>query len=493
MPHRETPLLHEQSVKGRTGVDLETPASPTIQTGFKARKSIGLPEVSEPQVVKHFTKLSQQNYAIDTNFYPLGSCTMKHNPRLNEKLARLDGFSAIHPLQETSTTQCALELIYELQNWLKELTGLPAVTLNPAAGAHGELAGAMMIRKAHEHKGNPRKYILVPDSAHGTNPATAAMCGYTCKEVPSVNGLVDMDAFDALIDELGEDIAAFMLTNPNTCGLFEPNIKKIADKLHEIGAYFYCDGANFNAIMGRVKPSDLGVDVMQLNLHKSFSTPHGGGGPGCGPVAVSDALVDFLPKPIVLKNSNGYVLSEGSEKSIGRIRGFHGQFGMMIRALAYMQSHGIDGIKQAAEDAVLNANYILANLKNTYNAPYNKNGETCMHECLLNDKDYRAEGLSTNDIAKALIEKGHHPMTVYFPLVVQGAMLIEPTESETKETIDAFIADMLNIAETATRLGKENTESYFNKLPESVFRTRLDEVTAARKPKLSYWDLVSKE
>lgn len=491
MPYFEEPLLYEQSEQGRVGVDITPRSSNTLKTGLPKRNSIGLPEVSEPQVVRHFTRLSQQNFAIDSNFYPLGSCTMKHNPRLNEKLARLDGFSAIHPLQEESTIQGALELIYELQNWLKDLTGLAAVTLNPSAGAHGELTGAMMIRKAHEEKGNPRKYILIPDSAHGTNPATASMCGYACKEVPSINGLVDMDAFHHLVNELGDDIAAFMLTNPNTCGLFEPNIKNIADTLHSIGAYFYCDGANFNAIMGRVKPSDLGIDVMQLNLHKSFSTPHGGGGPGSGPVAVSADLEAYLPKPIVKKIEGAFTLDSSSDTSIGRIRAFHGQFGMMVRALAYMQSHGIDGLRQAAEDAVLNANYILSHLKDTYNAPYNKNGEPCMHECLLNDKHQRPQGLTTNDIAKALIDKGYHPMTVYFPLVIQGAMLVEPTESETKETIDNFIEAMIDIARTAKTFegDKEEAEKHFHTLPSTVFRTRLDEVTAARKPKLSYWDL----
>ena len=491
MAYFEETLLHEQSVTGRSGVDLEPLKNIPLQTGLPARAFIGLPEVSEPQVVRHFTRLSQMNYAIDSNFYPLGSCTMKHNPRLNEKLARLDGFAGLHPLQEESTAQGALELIYNLQNWLQELTGLPAVTLVPSAGAHGELTGAMMMRKAHEAKGNARKYILIPDSAHGTNPATAAMCGYTCKEVPSVNGLVDMDAFYAVVDELGEDIAAFMLTNPNTCGLFEPNIKNIADKLHSIGAYFYCDGANFNAIMGRVKPSDLGVDVMQLNLHKSFSTPHGGGGPGCGPVAVAESLAPYLPSPHVEKVGETYTLKMENPTSIGRIRGFSGQFGMMVRALAYMKSHGIDGIRQAAEDAVLNANYILANLKDTFNAPYNKNGEPCMHECLLNDKDFRSNGLTTNDIAKALIDRGHHPMTVYFPLVVQGAMLIEPTESETKETIDDFIGHMKAIAAEAKSFAGdvEKAEQHFHALPEKVFRTRLDEVKAARQPVLSVQDL----
>ena len=479
----EEKLLFEQSAVGRTGVDLEEGTVQNLCTGQTPRQSIGLPEVSEPQVVRHFTRLSQQNYAIDTNFFPLGSCTMKHNPRINEKIARLEGFADIHPLQPDETVQGALGLMYELEQWLCKLTGLAKTTLNPSAGAHGELTGAMIIRKAHEQRGNPRKIILVPDSAHGTNPATAAMCGYTCKTIPSnKDGLVDMAAFE---EALNEDVAAFMLTNPNTCGLFEPNVKAIADKLHSIGAYFYCDGANFNAICGKVKPADLGVDVMQFNLHKTFSTPHGGGGPDSGPVAVCEALASYLPTPHIQKNKNGtFKLHHNSASSIGRIRSFQGQFGMFVRALSYMKSHGIDGLTKASENAVLNANYVLAHLKNHFNTPFNKDDKSfCMHECLLSEKWQKQHGITTHEIAKALLDHKIHPMTVYFPLVVGGAMLIEPTESEPKEVLDQFIAVMKKIVDEAKQPG---AKEIFGNLPKQTFRKKLDEVKAARQPKTTF-------
>lgn len=481
----EEALLFEQTHKDACGVDFEKIKIQNNRTGQPIRNEVGLPSVSEPQVVRHYTRLSQQNFAIDTNMYPLGSCTMKHNPRLNEKLARLDGFANIHPMQPESTVQGALELMFELEHWLKTLTGLTAVSLNPAAGAHGELTGMMMIHHAHVANGNPRKVVLVPDSAHGTNPATAAMCGYSTVNIASTkNGLVDMDAFETAVAEHGENIAAFMLTNPNTCGLFEPNVKKIADRLHDIGAYFYCDGANFNAVMGKIYLSDIGVDVMQFNLHKTFSTPHGGGGPGCGPIAVSAALEPFLPTPRISITQDGkYVQGGGAEntnKTIGRIKGFNGQFGMMVRALAYMKSHGSDGLRQASEDAVLNANYILNGLKDTFNVPYEG---PCMHECLLNDKLQRDGGNTTIDFAKGLLDKGFHPMTMYFPLVVQNAMLIEPTESETKETLDEFITAMKELAVMP--------HAELSEAPVKQFRRRLDETTAARKPVLTYKESIS--
>ena len=481
MNNQDIPLLYEQSVKGRYGVDLETPTTTTHRTGQTPRTTVNLPEVSEPQVIRHFVRISGANYNIDGNFYPLGSCTMKHNPRVNEKLARLNGFANIHPLQPASTAQGALALMFELQNWLATLTGLNGVTLVPSAGAHGELAGAKIIRKAHEEKGDARKIILIPDSAHGTNPATASMCGYSCKTVPSKNGLVDMEALAEMLDE---DVAAFMLTNPSTCGLFEPNMNRIADMVHAVGAYFYCDGANFNAIMGKVKPADLGVDVMQFNLHKTFSTPHGGGGPGSGPVAVCDALAKHLPLPQIKEENGIYSLMTESAESIGRIRSFHGQFGMMVRALAYMHSHGCDGLKQISEDAVLSANYILANLKDLFNAPYDH--QPCMHECLLTDKIQKEKGITTHDIAKMLIDNNIHPMTVYFPLVVNGAMLIEPTESESKETIDTFINVMRDIATEVSNGDKEVLEAKYHAAPITAPRKRLDEVRAARKPVLTY-------
>ncbi|MBI1363105.1 MAG: aminotransferase class V-fold PLP-dependent enzyme [Proteobacteria bacterium] len=473
-------LLFEQSTKGRMGVDLPALKGTKSRTGLAERAKVGLPEVSEPQVVRHFVRLSQKNYSIDGGLFPLGSCTMKHNPRLNEKMARLPGFARIHPMQPDSTVQGALALMHDLSHWLTTLTGLPGITLTPAAGTHGELTGMMVIRKAHEAAGKPRKIVLVPDSAHGTNPATAVTCGYTTYPIPTnEKGHVDMAAFTKAVDELGEDIAAFMLTNPSTCGLFEPDIKNIADKLHSIGAWFYCDGANFNAIVGKVRPGDLGVDVMQFNLHKTFSTPHGGGGPGCGPVVVSQKLIPYLPVPRVEKKGNTYSVVTKDATSIGRIKGFNGQFGMMVRALTYMLSHGADGLQKVAEDAVINANYILAHLKDTYHVPFKS---TCMHECLLTDKRQKETGVTTMDIAKSLIEHGYHPMTVYFPLVVQGAMLIEPTETETKETLDEFIATMKKIAWDAANGNADALHAN----PVSAPARRLDEVRAARQPVLRW-------
>lgn len=479
--HMEEDLLFEQSSKGLSGVDQPEPKGTKTLTGFEPRAHIGLPEVSEPQVVRHFVRLSQKNYSIDTGLFPLGSCTMKHNPRLNEKLARLPGFADLHPLQPESTTQGALELIYTLQNWLAELCGLPGITLNPAAGAHGELTGMMVIKKALETRGDAREIVLVSDSAHGTNPATARTCGYKVVTVASgEDGRVDYDDFKRTLDEYGNKIAAFMITNPNTCGLFEKNIRRIADDLHEIGAYFYCDGANFNAIVGKAKPGDLGVDVMQFNLHKTFSTPHGGGGPGCGPVAVCASLRPHLPTPHITKNNGTYALKTDCPESIGRIKAFHGHFGMMVRALAYMMSHGADGLRQVAEDAVLNANYVLHHLRDDYHVPY---AGFCMHECLLSDKLQKKHDITTLDIAKGLIEHGYHPMTVYFPLVVQGAMLVEPTETESLESLNGFIATMKEIARLAST---EKDAEKIRHMPFSAPRRRLDEVTAARQPDLKY-------
>jgi len=473
----EEPLLFEKGKTGASGVDLPDVEDFNLRTGQDERATIGLPEVSEPQVMRHFVRLSHLNYAIDLGLFPLGSCTMKHNPRINEKLSRLPGFANIHPLQPESTIQGALEVIYNVQEWLKELSGLQAVTLNPAAGAHGELAGMMVIKKAHEHKGSKANIVLIPDSAHGTNPATAVACGFKTVTVATKgDGTVDYDDFKS---KLSPDVAGIMLTNPNTCGIFEPDVKKIADDLHNIGAYFYCDGANFNAIVGKVKPADCGVDVMHFNLHKTFSTPHGGGGPGSGPIAVTDELAKHLPIPIVEKQNDSFTLNCDAEQTIGRLKGFQGQFGMAVRALTYMLSHGGDGLKQVAEDAVLNANYILSQLKEHYDVPFEG---TCMHECLLSDKLQKANGVTTNEIAKTLVEYGIHPMTVYFPLVVQGAMLIEPTETETKASLDHFIAVMKMIAEeTAKGEGAKFTE-----YPISAPRKKLDELKAARQPVLKW-------
>jgi len=477
-----TELLILQSSEGSCGVDLPDVENFNIQTGQEKRKNIGLPQVKEPQVIRHFVRLSQQNYSIDGGFYPLGSCTMKHNPRLNEKTARFDGFANIHPLQDQSTIQGSLEVMFELQNWLAALTGLKNVSLAPAAGAQGELSGILSIKKAHEVAGNSHKnIILIPDSAHGTNPSTAAMCGYKVVEfASSKEGTVDFIEFKKVVAQYGDSIAAIMLTNPNTCGKFEENIKKIADEIHKIGAYFYCDGANFNAIMGKVRPADLGIDVMHFNLHKTFSTPHGGGGPGCGPIAACDKLANFLPTPHVRKGANGFELYSPSN-SLGKVKGFHGQFGMVVRALTYMMSHGSDGFKKIAEDAVLSANYILAKLKNHYHVPFKG---FCMHECLITDKTQKKKAVTTLDIAKALVEYGVHPMTTFFPLVESGVMLIEPTETESKASIDEFINIMIFIAQEI----KDDKGNKFLKFPLSTPKRRLDEVKAAKEPILTWME-----
>ncbi len=471
----ESDILIKQSRSGACGVDLPNVADFKLRTGQQKRHKIGLAEVNEPQVIRHFVRLSNQNYSIDAGFYPLGSCTMKHNPRLNEKMARLPGFADIHPMQDQSTVQGALELMHNLQNWLTTLTGLGAASLAPAAGAQGEWAGMLVIRKALMAKGENRKIVLIPDSAHGTNPATAAICGFNIKVIPSdKEGLVDLEMFKQLIAQHGRDIAAIMITNPNTCGKFEKNIVEIARLIHEVGGYFYCDGANYNAIVGKVRPADIGVDVMHFNLHKTFSTPHGGGGPGSGPIAVRADLVEFLPNPHVAKEGDKYVF-KAYKNSVGKVKGFNGQFGMHVRALTYMLSHGADGLQKVAEDAVLSANYVLAKLKDHYHVPFSGN---CMHECLLTDKIQKAKGISTLDIAKALVEYGIHPMTVFFPLVVQGAMLIEPTETETKQTIDQFIDTMIHIA----KLVESGEGEKFHNYPISTPRRRLDEVKAAKTP-----------
>lgn len=478
----EEPLLWDYTPSDDPAVDLAPLKKQALRIGVPVRSEIGLPQLKEPQVLRHFVRLSTKNFSIDHGFFPLGSCTMKHNPRLNEKMARLSGFAHIHPLQPESTVQGALELMYELQNWLGTLTGLPHVCLTPAAGAHGELAGLMTIRRAHELNGQGhRKIILCPDSAHGTNPATASMCGYELRVIPTKDtGCVTLEKFKEALGE-GSDVAGMMVTNPNTCGLFENDIKACADLLHKAGGYFYCDGANFNALVGNVRPADFGVDVMHINLHKTFSTPHGGGGPGSGPICVDKKLAAYLPVPTVIKTPNGFALETEKERStsFGRLKGYQGQFGMFVRALSYMLSHGGDGLRQVSRDAVLSANYILSSLKSEYAAPFGE--KTCMHECLLTDKIQKEQGVTTIDIAKTLIENGIHPMTVYFPLVVQGAMLIEPTETESKETLDQFIEIMRGIAKKAESGGAAELQAN----PQSTPRKRLDEVKAARQPILN--------
>ena len=480
--HYEENLLWEKEHCDEPGVDFPVPKGMKLRTGVEMRGEIGLPQVSEPQVVRHFVRLSTLNYSIDSGFFPLGSCTMKHNPRLNERMARLPGFAHVHPMQPSSTIQGALRVMYDLQNILAELTGLPGVCLSPAAGAHGELAGIMTIRRAHALKGNTHKTVmLIPDSAHGTNPATAAMCGFTVRSIPTKDsGRLTLEAFKEALGD-GNDVAGMMVTNPNTAGLFEREIIEIADLLHKAGGYFYCDGANFNALVGTIRPADFGVDVMHINLHKTFSTPHGGGGPGSGPICVTKELAAYMPVPVVAKGKNGFYLEGEQDRptTMGRLKGFSGQFGMHIRALTYIMSHGADGLKQVSEDAVLAANYILSQLKDDFHVPYEG---PCMHECLLTDKAQKEAGVTTLDIAKTLVERGFHPMTVYFPLVVQGAMLIEPTETESKDSLDRFVDVMKWIAAEV----KAGRGAVLHENPVSTPRRRLDEVKAAREPKLRW-------
>ncbi len=480
----EEKLIFEMGQHGRCGVDLPEPVAAKDRLGALRREGeIGLPGLAEPQVVQHYTRLSQKNFAIDSGLYPLGSCTMKHNPRLNEKIARLSGLGDIHPLQPVSTVQGALAVIDTLAHWLKTLTGMPAVAMSPAAGAHGEMCGMMAIAAALEARGEGhRKTVLVPESAHGTNPATAAALGFVVKGIPADSrGRVDVAALKAA---LGPDVAAIMLTNPNTCGLFENDIREVADAVHAAGGYFYCDGANYNAIVGKVRPGDLGVDCMHINLHKTFSTPHGGGGPGAGPVVLSERLARFAPRPWIVRGENGWDLLEkgivDDAAPLGRMKAFHGQMGMFTRALAYILSHGADGLRQVAEDAVLNANYVLARLKNDLSPAFDG---PCMHECLFDDSFLKDTGITTLDFAKAMIDEGYHPMTMYFPLVVHGALLIEPTETQGKEEIDKFCDTLIDLA----RRAKSGTATAdFKAAPMLAPRRRLDETLAARKPVLRW-------
>ena len=485
----EESLIFEKDAFSSTGVDFAEPEGIADRLGgLKRNADIGLPGLAEPEAMRHYVRLSQKNYAIDSGPFPLGSCTMKHNPRLNEKMARLPGFADIHPLQPQSTVQGALELIDTLAHWLKEMTGMPAVAMSPKAGAHGELCGMMAIKAAIEAKdeADTRTRVLAPESAHGTNPATAAQCGFKVDDIPAdKTGRVDLKAFKEM---LGPDVAGIMVTNPNTCGLFERDIREIADAVHEAGGYFYCDGANLNAIACKVRPGDLGVDAMHINLHKTFSTPHGGGGPGSGPTVLSEALAPYAPVPYVIEEDGAYQLvetrraakSEGEQaESFGRMTAFHGQMGMFVRALSYMMSHGSDGIRQAAEDAVLNANYVQARLRTEMTTAFDG---YCMHEALFDDKFLKDTGVETLDFAKAMIDEGYHPMTMYFPLVVHGAMLIEPTESESKQELDLFCDSLLSLAKRA----KAGEADAFKSAPHFAPRRRLDETGAARKPVLRW-------
>jgi len=476
-------LIFELSKSGRNAYMLPTLDVEEIQldniipTEYLSDKELDLPEVSEVDVIRHFTNLSNKNYGVDTGFYPLGSCTMKYNPKINEDMARLDGFVNIHPYQSEDSVQGALQLMYELEKSLCEITGMDRLTLQPAAGAHGELTGIMIIRAYHESRGDrKRTKIIVPDSAHGTNPATATMAGYSIIEIKSdEKGLVDIEALKAVLDD---EIAGFMLTNPNTLGISDKNIKQIADLVHEAGGLLYYDGANANAIMGIARPGDMGFDVVHLNLHKTFSTPHGGGGPGSGPVGVKGFLTEFLPVPIVEKDNQRYYLDYNYPKSIGKVKDFYGHFGILIRAYTYILTMGRDGLKKASQIAVLNANYLAIQLKEYYNLPIDT---IYKHEFVLAGLGYGIQEVSTLDIAKRLLDYGYHPPTVYFPLIIHEAIMIEPTETESKETLDGFVDVMIKIAKEA----KENPEN-LKSAPHNTIVRRPDEVKAARELVLKY-------
>jgi glycine dehydrogenase subunit 2 len=475
-------LIFEKSSAGKKAyklAPLDVPeVDPAELLGQHTREDLGqMPEVSEIEIIRHYTRISTWNYAVDHGMYPLGSCTMKYNARVNEYVARLMGLAEAHPYQPERVSQGALRILSMLSEQLIEITGMDAITLQPAAGAHGEFTGILMVRAYLESQGNPRKKILIPDSAHGTNPATAALSGYTVENLKSnAAGMVDMASLEA---QVNEDVAALMLTNPNTLGVFEQEIHKIADVLHAKGALLYMDGANMNALVGKVRPGDFGADVMHLNLHKTFSTPHGGGGPGSGPVACKKILEPFLPTPIVVTKPDGtFGFDYNRPKSVGRVRMFYGNFGMHVRALAYIMANGPDGLRQTTEDAVLNANYIRKRLEGVYDLPYST---PTMHEVVFSDRKQVGKGVKTGDIAKRLIDYGFHPYTVSFPLVVHGALMIEPTESESKEELDLFIDAMKSVAEEA----EQNPEILID-APHNTRISRLDETSAARKPVLRW-------
>jgi len=479
------PPIFERGSKGRTAVSLaplDVPeVDPAAVFGALARTvPAGLPEVSEPEAVRHFVRLSQQNFSIDSQFYPLGSCTMKFNPKVNEWAARLPGFARLHPYAPEALSQGALELMAGLEDLLAEIVGMDGVTLQPAAGAQGELTGLMMIRAYHQSCGRSPKRVLVPDSAHGTNPASCTLNGLSVVSFPSGDdGIIHPEHLAGLIDD---DTAAIMITNPNTLGLFERHLNTVAEMVHAKGGIVYGDGANLNALMGRARPGDLGIDVMQFNLHKTFTTPHGGGGPGCGPVAFKALLEPYRPGPIVRRpqsNGDAYALDHDRPHTVGRVRSFVGNFGMMVRAYAYIREMGTDGLQAATEMAVLNANYLRARLRDTFPVPFDT---LCMHEVVLSDKRLQKEtGIKTLDVAKRLIDYGFHPPTVYFPLLVAGAMMIEPTETESKETLDQFVVAMKAIAREAQESPARLTDA-----PTVPRLGRLDEARAARKPVLRW-------
>lgn len=476
---KEKALIFEMSRQGRKAYALpkcdvpEEEMSQMIPEDYLRTVSPELPEVSELDAVRHFTQLSQRNHGVDSGFYPLGSCTMKYNPKVNEAVSRMDGFTKIHPYQPEETVQGSLELMYRMDRMLAEITGMERVTLQPAAGAHGEMTGLMIIKAYHNQRGDTKRTkMVIPDAAHGTNPASAAIAGFDVIEVKSnERGGVDLEALKGI---MSDEIAGLMLTNPNTLGLFEENIQEIADIIHKAGGLLYYDGANANAIMGISRPGDMGFDVVHVNLHKTFSTPHGGGGPGSGPVGVKKDLVPFLPKPVVECKDGKYYLDYDRPLSIGKIKAFYGNFNVVVKAYAYIMSMGGEGLRQVSEAAVLNANYIGAKIKDMYLLPFDR---ICMHECVFSGQNQKNKGVSTLDIAKRLLDFGYHPPTIYFPLIVHEALMIEPTESESKETLDEFINVLCQIASEV-----DTDPESVRMAPHNTVVARLDEAAAARNP-----------
>ncbi|MFS0671179.1 aminomethyl-transferring glycine dehydrogenase subunit GcvPB [Peribacillus frigoritolerans] len=483
MNNQDQSLIFEISTSGRIGyslpeMDVATiPLEEILPADYIREEEAKLPEVSELDIMRHYTALSKRNHGVDSGFYPLGSCTMKYNPKINENVARFKGFAHIHPYQDPATVQGALGLLFDLQEHLTEITGMDQVTLQPAAGAHGEWTGLMMIRAFHEANGDTeRTKVIVPDSAHGTNPASATVAGLETITVKSdENGLVDLEDLKRVV---GPDTAALMLTNPNTLGLFEENILEMAQLVHDAGGKLYYDGANLNAVLSKARPGDMGFDVVHLNLHKTFTGPHGGGGPGSGPVGVKSDLIPYLPKPLIVKQGEQFVLDYDRPQSIGRVKPYYGNFGINVRAYTYIRSMGPDGLKAVTENAVINANYMMRKLEPYFDLPYNRH---CKHEFVLSGRRQKKLGVRTLDIAKRLLDFGYHPPTIYFPLNVEEGMMIEPTETESKETLDAFIDAMIQIAKEA-----EETPEIVQEAPHTTVIKRLDETLAARKPILRY-------
>lgn len=483
MSNQDQALIFELSREGRVGYSLpelevdEVSLDELIPSDYIRTEQAELPEVSELDIMRHYTALSKRNHGVDSGFYPLGSCTMKYNPKINENVARIAGLAHIHPLQDESTVQGAMELLFDLQEHLKEITGMDEVTLQPAAGAHGEWTGLMMIRAYHEaNNDTKRTKVIVPDSAHGTNPASATVAGFETITVKSdENGLVDLEDLRRVVDD---QTAALMLTNPNTLGLFEAHILEMAQIVHDAGGKLYYDGANLNAVLSKARPGDMGFDVVHLNLHKTFTGPHGGGGPGSGPVGVKADLIPYLPKPVLVKTEEGYHFNYNRPQSIGRVKPFYGNFGINVRAYTYIRTMGPDGLKAVTEYAVLNANYMMRRLAPYYDLPFNQH---CKHEFVLSGKRQKKLGVRTLDIAKRLLDFGYHPPTIYFPLNVEECIMIEPTETESKETLDSFIDAMIQIAKEA-----EETPEIVQEAPHTTVVKRLDETTAARKPILKY-------